>query len=221
MKDAPSDHVLGFGEDDDTKNGVDTASTGLDNKETTESRDLEKTESVQAHHDHDDEDDGDGSTISESSSTPVRSRHGSQQASRVQSRTSVTEVRDGIQNLRDPEIGYPIQEKVTTTAPNPDDPDLVTWTGPDDPENPKNWRFRTKWGAVFVVSVFTFISPVSSSMVAPSLHAIGEELNVPEGFQQAIVLSVFVLAYAVGPLLYAQDLPSPETPPPPPLTLET
>ncbi|KAH9883829.1 hypothetical protein F4778DRAFT_614228 [Xylariomycetidae sp. FL2044] len=59
------------------------------------------------------------------------------------------------------------------------DPNLVTWDGPDDPENPKNWDRGRKWRAVFVVSTFTLISPVSSSMVAPSLVAIGEELGIP------------------------------------------
>lgn len=35
------------------------------------------------------------------------------------------------------------------------DPNLVSWSGPDDPENPKNWTLKRKWGAVVVVSAFT------------------------------------------------------------------
>jgi len=38
------------------------------------------------------------------------------------------------------------------------DPNLVTFGGPEDMENPKNWSFRTKWGATVIVSAFTFIS---------------------------------------------------------------
>ncbi|OTA52158.1 MFS general substrate transporter [Hypoxylon sp. EC38] len=38
-------------------------------------------------------------------------------------------------------------------------------------------------------------------MVAPSLNAIGEELNITEAFERNIVLSIFVLAYALGPLV--------------------
>ncbi|KAE9387802.1 hypothetical protein BT96DRAFT_1025719 [Gymnopus androsaceus JB14] len=41
---------------------------------------------------------------------------------------------------------------------------IVDWDGPNDPSNPKNWSFRRKWAATFVVSAFTFINPVSSSM---------------------------------------------------------
>lgn len=30
------------------------------------------------------------------------------------------------------------------------DPNLVTWEGPDDPENPKNWPLNRKWAATLV-----------------------------------------------------------------------
>ena len=30
------------------------------------------------------------------------------------------------------------------------DPFLVTWDGPDDPDNPKNWAKKRKWAATFV-----------------------------------------------------------------------
>jgi MFS family permease len=76
----------------------------------------------------------------------------------------------------------------------------VTWDGPDDPENPKNWNFKRKWAATFIVSSFTFISPVSSSMVAPALQSIAREFEIKNDVEIALTLSVFVLAYAIGPL---------------------
>ncbi|KAI1444492.1 MFS general substrate transporter [Annulohypoxylon stygium] len=111
----------------------------------------------------------------------------------------VSEVRDGIESRRDLDLeqGQPEDKEPTENNPN-----LVTWTGPDDPENPKNWPFSKKWGVVFIVSIFTFVSPVSSSMVAPGLTTIGRELDIPEPFMQNIVLSIFVLAYALGPLAW-------------------
>ncbi|KAI3329431.1 MFS general substrate transporter [Xylariaceae sp. AK1471] len=93
-------------------------------------------------------------------------------------------------------------EKVDTTAPDPNDPNLVTWTGPDDPKNPKNWKYSKKWAAVFTVSLFTFISPVSSSLVAPALGKISDELNITQDFEKNLTLSIFILAYAVGPLIW-------------------
>jgi len=76
----------------------------------------------------------------------------------------------------------------------------VTWNGPDDPENPKNWTLRNKWAATIVVSSFTFISPVSSSMVAPALTAIAKEFHITNEVEIQLTLSIFVLAYAIGPL---------------------
>jgi MFS family permease len=76
----------------------------------------------------------------------------------------------------------------------------VTWDGPEDSANPKNWTFRRKWAATFIVSSFTFISPVSSSMVAPVLQSIAKEFHITNDVEIALTLSIFVLAYAIGPL---------------------
>ncbi|KAI4100756.1 MAG: hypothetical protein L6R37_005293 [Teloschistes peruensis] len=80
------------------------------------------------------------------------------------------------------------------------DPNLVTWDGPDDGENPKNWTAKQRWAATLVVSSFTLISPVSSSMVAPALPAIAKDLGISNEVESQMVLSIFVLAYAIGPL---------------------
>ena len=108
------------------------------------------------------------------------------------------EVIDGIQSERDVEK-YPVPDNLSS-GKEAKDPNLVTWTGPDDPLNPKNWRMRKKWAATFIVSSFTFISPVSSSMVAPGLAIMSRDLGVHTDFEAAMILSIFVLAYAVGPL---------------------
>ncbi|KAB8252107.1 major facilitator superfamily domain-containing protein [Aspergillus flavus] len=78
--------------------------------------------------------------------------------------------------------------------------DDVTWTGPDDPDNPKNWPTKKKWGAVLIVSCFTFISPVMSSMVAPALQTMKTDFHIEDEVTSQLMLSVFVLAYAFGPL---------------------
>ncbi|KAM6482329.1 major facilitator superfamily domain-containing protein [Trichoderma sp. SZMC 28011] len=113
---------------------------------------------------------------------------------------TVSEIRDGIQNQRDLELGEDVIEKSPTVRP--DDPNLIKWNGPDDPENPKNWTHKRKWAAVFCVSCFTLLSPVASSMVAPGLPQISRELHITEEIESALVLSIFVAAYAVGPLIW-------------------
>lgn len=50
------------------------------------------------------------------------------------------------------------------------------------------------------MSAFCFISPVSSSIVAPALPAISAEFHVTNEVEQNLMFSIFVLAYAFGPL---------------------
>ncbi|KAI5244195.1 MFS multidrug transporter [Aureobasidium subglaciale] len=80
------------------------------------------------------------------------------------------------------------------------DPFLVTWNGTDDPENPKNWTRQQKWAATFAVASFTFISPVSSSIIAPATQKISESFGITNFAVSQISYSVFVLGYAFGPL---------------------
>lgn len=104
----------------------------------------------------------------------------------------------GIDTERDVEES-PV-EKIATQKPK--DSNLVTWDSDHDPANPRNWSFKRKWAAVFVVSGFTFISPVSSSMVAPALGDMKTDLGISDDFEAAMILSIFVLAYAIGPLIF-------------------
>ncbi|KAI0055618.1 MFS polyamine transporter [Artomyces pyxidatus] len=76
---------------------------------------------------------------------------------------------------------------------------IVDWDGPSDPENPRNWTLRKKWISLTAVSAFAFMSPVSSSMAAPASAQIADEFHI-SGSLAAMTVSIFVLAYAVGPL---------------------
>ncbi|KAJ9133807.1 Mfs multidrug [Pleurostoma richardsiae] len=78
---------------------------------------------------------------------------------------------------------------------------LVTWDGLDDTEDPKNWPFSIRWRITGIVSAFTFISPVSTSMTAPSLGIVGTDLGITKPFTLSLTLSIFVLAYSVSPFL--------------------
>jgi hypothetical protein len=101
----------------------------------------------------------------------------------------VDEVRYGIRDERDEGVRPQLSLEKTKSKKN-EDPDLVTWDGPEDPGNPKNWTVGHKWAATFVVSSFTFISPVSSSMVAPALEAMNRDLGITSEFESALVLSI-------------------------------
>ena len=99
----------------------------------------------------------------------------------------------------------------------------VDWDGPGDPMNPKKWAvrllfspiddvltthhvaswpYRQKWAATIVVSSFTFISPVSSSMIAPAAAQVAEQLGITSNALVAMTTSIFILGYGEY-LLYA------------------
>lgn len=79
----------------------------------------------------------------------------------------------------------------------------VTWDGPTDANNPKNWPFSKRWRMTAISSAFAFISPVTTSMTAPALTTIAQDLHIHSAFERQLTLSAFILAYAIGPLLAA------------------
>ncbi|RPD55141.1 MFS polyamine transporter [Lentinus tigrinus ALCF2SS1-7] len=69
------------------------------------------------------------------------------------------------------------------------------------PKIPKNWPFSKKWAVTAVVSAYTFMSPVSSSMMAPASDRIAEQYGITNTTIAALLTSIYVLAYAFGPLV--------------------
>lgn len=53
------------------------------------------------------------------------------------------------------------------------------------------------------MSAFTFMSPVSSSILSPSLVTIGQDLQIENESVRNLCLSIFVLGFAFGPLVLA------------------
>jgi hypothetical protein len=81
-----------------------------------------------------------------------------------------------------------------------DDPNIVFWDGPDDPQNPMNWPASKKWGTVTLVSAITFLTPLASSMFAPGVPEVMETFNSTDDMLAGFMVSVYVLGFAVGPM---------------------
>jgi hypothetical protein len=58
-----------------------------------------------------------------------------------------------------------------------------------------SWNFSKKWGATVIVSAFNFISPVSSTMIAPASGQLAEQFGIDSTVLLAMTTSVFVLGY--------------------------
>lgn len=78
----------------------------------------------------------------------------------------------------------------------------VTWSSPTDPSNPLNWPLHRKWSITLLTSLGGLVTLMSGSMMAPALPSISEDLPISEAEVQ-MALSIFVLAFAVGPMVMA------------------
>ncbi|KAF8531224.1 major facilitator superfamily domain-containing protein [Gautieria morchelliformis] len=68
-----------------------------------------------------------------------------------------------------------------------------------EPANPRNWSLSRKWKCVAIVSFYTFIPPLASSMMAPGLPAVAKRYNITNPTLIALTLSVYLLAFVIGP----------------------
>ncbi|KAK3950294.1 major facilitator superfamily domain-containing protein [Pseudoneurospora amorphoporcata] len=83
------------------------------------------------------------------------------------------------------------------------DPNIVDWDGPEDPENPMNWPEKKKWLNVAVLSILTIITPLGSSMFAPGIKEILTEFHETSSTTATFLVSIYILGFAFGPLLVA------------------
>ncbi|KAI1143240.1 MFS general substrate transporter [Hypoxylon sp. FL0543] len=94
------------------------------------------------------------------------------------------------------------EEKQEQDAVTAGDRFLVTWDGPDDPANPFNWPRWLKWAVTLLTSLGGMVTLMSSTMIAPALPDISRDLHTNDATTQ-MTLSIFVLSYALGPMVLA------------------
>ncbi|KAL3456369.1 major facilitator superfamily domain-containing protein [Aspergillus heterothallicus] len=80
---------------------------------------------------------------------------------------------------------------------------IIGWEGQDDPKNPQNFAARKKWGLLALISVFTLISPLASSMFAPAVSYMAADFHETNETILSFTVSVFLLGYTFGPCLLA------------------
>jgi multidrug resistance protein len=84
-----------------------------------------------------------------------------------------------------------------------DEANIVWWDGPDDPANPYNWPGWVKVVNCVFISVLTLITPLGSSIFAPGVPELMKDFGSDSPELAAFVVSVYVLGFAVGPLIIA------------------
>ncbi|KAL7939245.1 MFS general substrate transporter [Trichoderma chlorosporum] len=92
---------------------------------------------------------------------------------------------------------------VVQDADSHDDENIVWWDGDDDPQNPYNWPAWRKVLNSVLVSSLSFITPLASSMFAPGVPELMQEFHSSSQELAAFCVSVYVLGFAAGPMLFA------------------
>ncbi|KAH8731341.1 major facilitator superfamily domain-containing protein [Phaeosphaeriaceae sp. PMI808] len=83
------------------------------------------------------------------------------------------------------------------------DTNIISWSGPNDPENPLNWPSSKKWSIIAAVGAVTFITPLASSFFAPGVPQVLRTFNETSNLMATFVVSVYILGFAIGPLVIA------------------
>jgi DHA1 family multidrug resistance protein-like MFS transporter len=79
---------------------------------------------------------------------------------------------------------------------------LVDWYTTDDPANPQNWSSLKRGFVTFLICAYTWVVYTGSSIYAPSEGGVMDRFGV-NPTEASLPLALYVLAYGVGPLLFA------------------
>lgn len=94
------------------------------------------------------------------------------------------------------------------TANTPVDPFLITWDGPDDQDNPRNWSRNKRVFVASLISLLTFSVYVGSAIYTSAIPGLMVEFGASQTLG-TLGLTLFVLAYGIGPMFLAplQEMP--------------
>ncbi|KAF2678999.1 MFS general substrate transporter [Lentithecium fluviatile CBS 122367] len=79
---------------------------------------------------------------------------------------------------------------------------LVDWYTTDDAENPQNWSFGRKAVVLSQILIYTMSVYTGSAIYSPSIPGVMARFGVSIG-SASLGLSMYVLAYGIGPLLFS------------------
>ncbi|KIP02007.1 hypothetical protein PHLGIDRAFT_130975 [Phlebiopsis gigantea 11061_1 CR5-6] len=86
---------------------------------------------------------------------------------------------------------------------------IVSWYGPEDPDNPQNWSLRKKSFVTFEICLLTFSIYIGSAIYAPGIGSLSTQFGVSP-VAGTLGLTIFVIGYGVGPMFLSplSELPA-------------
>ncbi|KAF2475051.1 MFS multidrug transporter [Lindgomyces ingoldianus] len=77
------------------------------------------------------------------------------------------------------------------------------WSGPHDPERPKNWPRSKKWTATLILSGFAFLQPLSETMLSPVERQISHSLHIEDAYDWLLINSLILIGVGLSSLILA------------------
>jgi len=101
------------------------------------------------------------------------------------------------------------QETIKTQASRPLEPErtsdnrlLVTWYTSDDQANPQNWSIRKKALVILQIYMYTLAIYIAGSIYTPAIPTLIEKYHLSPSVA-SLGLSMYVLGYGLGPLIFS------------------
>lgn len=139
-----------------------------------------------------------GSTNLPPSSDDGQGKTGQQQSSSSSTANTTPTVSDSNQHLTN--TNAPSGTKIDPEKGR--DAHIVDWFGPDDPENPQNWGLVKKVWVTFEICLLTFSVYIGSAIYTAGIVDVSEVFGVSR-VAATLGLTLFVLGYGVGPMLWS------------------
>ncbi|KAJ7626786.1 MFS polyamine transporter [Roridomyces roridus] len=133
---------------------------------------------------------------------PPRTRTLTQQSSSAfPSATTLAHGEEDIHIPHEPMLTAKDSESRPPAPPPPNDPDEITWDGPEDQQNPQNWSDGRKWlitaAVVLMATNVTFASsaPTSAVQVIRAHFHLSAEVSY-------LITFTFLMGYVLGPFVW-------------------
>ena len=83
---------------------------------------------------------------------------------------------------------------------------LVDWT-PNDPQNPQNWSVPKKFFVTFQICLLTTSVYIGSAIYTAGLQGVEAQFHISP-VKALLGLTLFVIGYALGPMVWVRSSPS-------------
>jgi len=92
---------------------------------------------------------------------------------------------------------------IDTDRTSPGKPNIVYWESPGTADKAINWNIKKKWSNMATISIITFLTPLASTIIAPAVPQILHSFNSSDKTLGSLLVSIYILGYAIGPLFLA------------------